>query len=296
MPARLIVALAAAVANAPDVAACPPAAEVGGEPALAAVVARELAERGVAASAPSGCDAVRARVEGAEGAVAVEVEDAAGRKALRRTSSVAAAATVIESWARVEPAEPGPEVRRVVELPAPGPPPLRTPVVSAAAESSLGSDGSLWAGARLAGCAWLGPVCTGVTLRFAADPGWSGDAHRLPGGRRMSTDLLLAFEIPARTPHLVVAPGVAAGLGWLRSHVDEPEGDSAELDWAGARAEAHLRVGVPVTDSLWLTVAASASVLPSAQTRPVLQDDATLAAEPRGFVRLAVGLSSTEWP
>jgi hypothetical protein len=167
-------------------------------------------------------------------------------------------------------------------------------MVAVAAEAALASDGSLWTGPRVSGCAWLGPVCGGVTLRYGHDGGWAGETERLDA-HRSGVDVLITADLPARARGFVVSPGVALGFGWIRSHTHEPDGDVVELDWAGARGEAHLALATPIMGGVWLYAAAAATVLPGASTTPVEHDGAIVPAEPRGFIRVAVGLSSSGW-
>jgi hypothetical protein len=281
---------------------CAPAAVVDGDAALAEPVARELDARGVARAPSRGCAPVRARVTGQSGALLVEVVDASGRRVERRTASAQSAATVIESWTRTELTD-GLLERRSSDAAPPAPETVAatratgSPILGAAFESSLGSDASVWNGVRLSGCAALGPICAGVLLRFAADFGWTGDTSRVGGGR-MATDMMLTIEAPSRSPRLVIAPGVSGGFGWLRSNnrqVGEDD-DQVNVDWSGPRAEAHLRLATPLAGGVWLTFIAAASLLPSASTEVVMRGATSLAAEPRGFARLAIGISTSEWP
>jgi hypothetical protein len=205
---------------------------------------------------------------------------------------VALAATVIESWARSELTDDLLEHRAAPPAP---PAPRRRPFVAVSGESALGSDGSVWTGASLSGCAWLGPACVGANLRLALDQGWSGDSHRV-GGHRSDDDILITAELPALAPRLVVAPGIGFGFGWLRSHSPDGDGQHVALDWEGVRAEAHLRIATPIAGGVWLTAAASAVFLPSAATDIVAHDGAMLAAEPRAFIRFGLGISSSEAP
>lgn len=272
---------------------CAAAAKLEGDAELARRVAGELEARGVSPVASPGCIALHARVSGADGAVVVDVVDVSGRHVERRTASTASAATVIESWARSELTDDLFE-RRAVPLPAP---PERRPVpfVAVTGESAIGTDGSLWTGASLSGCAWLGPACVGANLRLALDEGWSGDSHRV-GGHRSDVDVLITAELPARGPRLVVAPGIGVGFGWLRSHSPDGAGQHVSLDWENARAEAHLRIATPIGGGVWFTATASAAVLPGASTDIVFHDGAMVAGEPRAFVRFGIGLSSSEFP
>lgn len=277
---------------------CAPSAIVSGEPVDAGNVARELEARGIASRQVAGCALIRARVTRGEGELVVEIVDQADRRETRRVASAASAATVIESWARTDLTAGlvGPPRAAPLVDPEEDPAPrlVRAPLVAVAAESSLGSDGSLWAGARVAGCVHVGVLCLGVMLRFAADPGWMGDAHEADG-ERLATDMLLGLEFSSRSSRFVVAPGVGIGVGWLRTYTHEPDGDTISADFGGVRADADVRVGTPLTRGLWLSVIASASYLPAASTSGlVMHDDALVAAEPRGFLRLSVGLSSSE--
>ena len=257
-------------------------AVVEGESTVAAPVRAALAARGIA-DRPS-CASMRVRVARGDDGLAVEIDDDAGHRIERRASTPDAAATVIESWA----------TDALVERPA-EPAPRGRPMVAVAAEASLASDGSVWTGPRVTGCAWLGPVCGGVTLRLGRDGGSGGDTQMV-GGRRDGVDMLLSVELPARRSRLVVSPGVGLGFGWIRSHGREADGQHVVIDWDGARAEAHVAVATPLFAGIWLYGAASATLLPGAETAFQTHDGVRLAAEPSGFLRLAIGLSSSEAP
>ena len=290
---RVAVLVVLATASLPARATeCAAAAKVEGDDELARQVAGELEARGVSSVASPGCIALHARLHASGGAVVVDVVDVSGRHVERRTASTASAATVIESWARSELTDDLLERRTA---PAPVPTDRPRPFVAVSGESAIGSDGSIWTGASLSGCAWLGPACVGADLRLALDEGWTGDSHRV-GGHRSENDVLITAELPARGPRLVVAPGVGVGFGWLRSHSPDGGGQRVSLDWESARAEAHLRIATPIAGGVWLTAAASAVVLPSAATDIVFHDGAMVAAEPRAFIRFGIGLSSAEFP
>jgi hypothetical protein len=292
---RLAVALALGLVTASLPARateCAAAAKLDGDDELARRVAGELSARGVSPTASPGCIALHARVSGADGAVVVDVLDVSGRHVERRTASTASAATFIESWARSELTDDLFERRAA---PPPAAPERPMPFVAVIGESALGTDGSVWTGVSLTGCAWLGPACVGANLRLARDQGWSGDSHRV-GGHRSDYDVLITAELPARGPRLVVAPGVGAGFGWLRSHSPDGDGQRVSLDWENVRAEAHLRIATPLWGGIWFTATASAAVLPLASTDIVFHDGAMLAAEPRAFFRFGIGLSSSEAP
>lgn len=287
---------------------CPPAAVVEGEARLSGRVRAAVAARGVATSASPGCAPIHARVASAGDAIRVELSDGVGHSVSRDVASVGIAATIIESWARPElyeallerPPEPEPPAAEVhvtavpIAEPAAAPAP-RHPMLAATAEGSLGSDGSVWAGARVLGCAWVGPVCAGIALRFADDGGLTGDTGHAGGGR-LGADMLIAVDLPSRARGFVLTPGIAAGVGWIRAHGFEPDGDRVELDWQGPRVEADLAVAAPLTGGLWLYAGASATVLPGAQTAIQDRDNARVAAEPRGFVRLGIGISLAGGP
>jgi hypothetical protein len=278
---------------------CPASAVVEGDAALVPAVRGALAARGVAVTPGPGCTAVRARIERDADEMSVDLTDGAGRRVERRATTVAAAATVIESWARTDLTdsllEREGEYRAADVVVAPPRSAAGRPMIAVALEASIGSDGSLWTGPRVTGCAWLGPVCGGVTLRLGRDGGLSGDTQTL-GGHRDGVDMMLSADVPARASVLVISPGIAAGFGWIRSHGRESDGDHVVLDWQGPRAEAHIALATPLIWGIWLYGAASATVLPSAETVFQMHDGALLAAEPRGFARIAIGLSSSEAP
>jgi hypothetical protein len=290
MRPRAVLVLVVVVLAAARAGAASRCAIVEGEAALIEPVRTALAVRGVADGPQAGCDPVRARVAGGEGALRVALVDGAGHAVERQASTPTAAATVIESWATDPLLERDTEPEASSATAAHG-----RPMVAVAAEASMGSDGSIWTGPRVTGCAWLGPVCGGVTLRLGRDGGLGGDAQMV-GGRRDGVDMLLAADLPSRTHGLVISPGVALGFGWIRSHGREADGQHVVVDWTGARAEAHVALATPLFAGLWLYAAASATILPGAETGFQVHDGVMLAAEPSGFARLAIGLSSSEAP
>jgi hypothetical protein len=289
--------------------------QVTGDAAVAGPVSEALLAHGVAAPAEGdACRSLAAHVDRAEDGVRVEIVDPDGRRIERLVADAPSAATIIESWARPELLEEL-FVERDAPLPAlPALPPavavaavsavddlqLRTqssrrPLgLSVAAEMSFATDGSLWSGAALSGCAWFGPACAGLTIRAATDSGMSGDSAATGSGR-VAMDALFSADVPLRHGRLLVSPGGGLGIGWVRSQGREPDLDEVVLDRIDPRLDAHVSATIRLAGSLAFYVSAGLDVGLHPHTGVKIHDGAEIAGEPLGFLHLGAGFSLMEW-
>ncbi len=232
---------------------------VSGDAQTARAIGELLAARGIAAPAAA-CPAVHARVERTADAIVVHRDDPeAGADVARTVDAAATAATVIESWARLDLEAPLLEERPVALEPAPraiatpwiDEPPVRAEPASsrgvqlfATAQASRASDGTRWAGAELGACVTLGPICAAARLRVASvtdGPGaWSN------GLERRATDLLIGGDVPLRLGRAIVSPGFGGGVGTTHTRVDNA-GWHMGSETGGLRADAHVAVSFAIT-------------------------------------------------
>ncbi len=214
---------------------CQPAAVLSGENELVTRLEVDLLSRQIATTAAAGCPAVRAHVTQQEREIAVQIEDWDGRISERVVTDTAAAATLIESWARRDISHPLLALSRTETTATPPPPEPAGPVVSAApaaltrlvdlraaGDISSGFDGSMWFGGHLSGCVRADPVCVGAQARLAYDPAINGETGRV-GTRRIAADLLLIVDFPLSWERVSFTPGVGVGVGWVRSFGDTYE-------------------------------------------------------------------------
>jgi hypothetical protein len=290
-------------------APCVPAVAVAGDPAMAAEVAETLDARGLAAPR-AGCPVEQATLERAAGGILVTIVDVDGRRAERTVADTATAAALIESFAASElmPARTPPSVRpvavaaAVVDARVDGELPrvlvVRTESrvhgsIGVAAESAVGSDGSVWFGTRAHACVQLGPACAGGAVRIARDAGLGGDAETLES-RRTGYDVLLTVDLPLSPGRWALAPGVGVGTGWVhirRDFMSTQEGpDTAEINAGGLRADLHVTASVPLAAGVFLTLGAALGLAPNAHSAPYIDEGRTVAGEPRAFGRVDLGL------
>jgi len=248
--------------------ACPPAAAVDGDAALAREIADALALRGVGAASPR-CPAAVAHVERRGERIVVRIASVE-----RDVSTPATAATVIESFARSDLTAP------LLRAPAPPQPPAPKPAVQrgvqlfAAAETARGSDATSWFGAELGACITLGRVCAGARMRLAglADGETFRHAH----------ELLLGVDLPVGG---VWSLGVALGMGEIHTRMI---GSDDARETAGPRADLHATVSIPIGRRTAFDLAVAAELVGA---RRVEGGSAlSLPDEPRALVRLGAGI------
>lgn len=300
-PVVLAVVLAA-LAGSAAADPCSPAVVLAGDAHEIATISELLSARGVAL-APGACGAVHARVERRGDGLAIEVEQADGTIAWRIAGEAATAATVIESFARLElggpllasrafPSDPNQRDGEVAGAHARLDTPARSPrsrsargvQLFSAFETSYASDRTSWLGAHLGACVMLGPVCGAARLRIAnvaAGPGpWEA------GLERRSTELLVGIDVPFALRAMTFSPGFAAGLGQMHTR-----GDTREMraETGGVRADVHATLSIPVWRRLAVDVFAAADLTQETHVEwgPMM---VPLPDEPRLLVRLGVGL------
>ena len=292
---------------------CGPAAEVrGSEPEVVAIAA-ELERRGVTTVETAECPVVvRARIGRKVGGLSVAIVDLDGRASERTANGVAAAATLIESWTRTDVVAPllapRPESMPPVAglapkaaSPAAQPPSAVTlkpsealaPALSvtASGETSLATDGSIWFGLSVGVCLRIGPTCAGAFARVSDDAGFSGGSQDSHTGR-LATDVLIGAGLPMRRARLTFLPGMAIGVGWMRTKAltSSIAGDTVDVDSGGLRASASMRISFDVSTNVALDMGIGADLAPLAHTGPYEAEATLLAGEPRGYVRGALGI------
>ncbi len=163
--------------------------------------------------------------------------------------------------------------------------------VHAALDGGASDDGALWAGGHAGACATVGDLCLGALVRFAADPGVSGDTETLDH-QRSAFDLTLLAALPLDRDRWTLWPHAGLGLTSLtatRDLADEPEREQA----SSPHALAGLGVVLHLSASWSARLDGSVAVAPFATTRLGEDDgvDRQLAALPHARAWLALGLS-----
>jgi hypothetical protein len=303
-----------------DPSECAPAATVDGGGSARGLVLEELRARGIRTSAPAGCAVVTAQLAESPDGLVVGIVDEYGRTSERHANGPAAAATVIESWVRSDlsaslltarnvsppalarseriPRSTAPAVDTEPALAMPATASSKVPgsgiSFSASAESSIATDGSLWLGVNAGLCFQIGAVCAGALVRVSNDAAILGESREMQTGR-LGTDVLLGAALPIRKGRLTMLPGVAVGVGWLRTTAlnaapDPTQSDGVDVDGGGLRASASLRLSLAVTRSLAIDLGMAADVAPVAHTSEFKEGQALMAGEPRGFIRGGLGV------
>ncbi len=312
-----VVTMTTGVSAVPAATPCTPAAIVEGPmPDISLQVSAALQRSGVSSGRPATgaatCGVVRATVRRAQEGVLVSIQDQYGRRSHRAVSSPAAAATLIESWARTDvPADvllphahageaslqdsAGLAAATVAASPA-----LARWGAGLAAESSMAVDASTWWGARLAGCVRIGRVCLETAGRLASDAGSTGGSHAVPTDR-LAVEGLLGARMPFAIGRLTVAPGLSAGVGWMRSqslggagdHEEEEGDDNTDAglvaNTVGMRAEASVGLSWPVYRGFLLDLNLASTLAPMARTNGFARDGSRAAAEPQWLFHAALG-------
>ncbi len=287
-------ALVAALLGSARAEPCPPAVALAGDAALVGAVGGVLTARGIALD-PPGCPAIAARIEPRDGALVVDIDGVE-----RIVGDTATAATVIESFSRVDVATPLLAIRPVtraapiVDAPAPdveveavtipANQSTRGVQVFGAFETSFASDRTRWHGAHVGVCVTLGPVCAAARLRVAgvtSGPGvWKDQLDR------QSVELLIGIDIPFAVRGVTVAPGFAAGLGQMYTF-----GATRALssETGGPRADVHATVSIPIARRLAIDLFTAVDLTQETRVEwgPTM---GTLPDEPRALARFGAGL------
>lgn len=274
---------------------CPPAVAIEGEPTAAAAIRDRLRARGIAADSAA-CPGVRTRVERRGDLFVIGVVGADGIPVERVVGDPGTAATVIESFVRVDVGTPLLAARA---LPARATADDRTPPpapsaaartgahVFASLDSSLGSDRTSGLGLQLGACLMLGPTCPAARFRF--DVVVDGAGAWRDSTFRNSSELLVGIDVPLVAGRWLFLPGVAVGMGGVRTS-DVPDGGGARIqrETTGLRGELHAALLVPVTTRVAVELSAAAVLLQGTEV-----DEGATAAVPRdpwGVLRLGLGV------
>ena len=165
--------------------------------------------------------------------------------------------------------------------------------LTASAETSVATDGSLWLGVTAGLCFRIGPACAGALVRVSNDAATFGESREMKTGR-LGTDVLLGAGLPIHKGRLTILPGIGVGVGWLRTtalNAVAPSGsDGVDVDGGGLRASATTQLSIAVSRSTAIDLGMAADVSPVAHTALYREGSSFLAGEPRGFVRGGVGV------
>ena len=290
--ALVIIAIASSAAW-----ACPPAAELVGDPVVVGTVSEILATHGIMATTGE-CPPLRVRLERRGAAiVVVRMSDPSEE---RIVSNPATAATVIESWSRSDFQDPllashvlapvpsraeAPGVAR--EAPTQDAVPYVPPrgiQIFAAAETSFADDRTSWAGAMVGVCIQVGRVCVSARGRGAvvvAGPRMWDKAER------RTADVLLGGDVPFALGPATFTFGIGAGMGSVHTGTQTTKSTKGSETF-GLRAEAHVgwTLGLGHRISLDLSMAIDVAQVTDVEgsLRPAATD------EPRLFGRVGAGL------
>ena len=235
------------------------------------------------------CIPVRATAIEQSGQIEIEIEGPSGQTSSRNVSSIAMAAVLIESWSKVEPSLLD---IPVLDEPPRAPPALETQTLSratvskplsprirlaAAAELTMGDDGSLLYGSNLSACIRFDWLCLDVLARFGAGQGSTSDSYA-PTDRFMA-EAAVGASVPIEFDSMFLVPGVMFGLAWLRTTLagfDEIECppddpcligadvvDPGAIDQWRPRTHLTLTAGLPLSEavSIAMTVGATWSAI-----------------------------------
>lgn len=308
LPARRAALLAGAAALSLGAEArtsgdCPPTAVISGEKAAAQELTKALVVRGLRVEPeglpPGPCGVLQVRALVVPEGFAIWIGDPWGRTAERTVRDLLTAATLVESWARMdllegvntttttsEPRPPAPEpalegaaptasvIATSTRAAAPAAPTPQTHAISAAGsterlatplllqiggEAGVGADRTKWIGAALSACGRLGAFCLGPTARYAVSE------HR-----QHSVDVLLDLRAPISFGTLTLTPHLGAGGGWISRAQSGDDCDfgfcrssfrdrEAGSEGLGLRAAAGLTASLRLFDALHLQVGATGS-------------------------------------
>ncbi len=293
-----LIALALTVPARARAETCRPAVELAGEPLVVADVFEILGARAVSFVVEQ-CGAIRAHVERRGNEIAISIADRDGVPIERVVSDARSAATVIESFVRMDvgdpllasralPPESAPSLGMRSDhgeaVTVPSRPVARGVQLFSAFETSYASDRTSWVGAHIGVCVMFGPVCGAARLRFASvanGPGvWKEQMER------RSTELLVGIDIPLAIGPLTISPGFAAGLGQMHTRGATHE---MRAETGGVRADVHVALSIPIWRRLAVDVFTAADL--TQETRVEWDDTMEpLPDEPRLLVRFGVGL------
>jgi hypothetical protein len=270
-----------------------------GEPAAVETIGDRLTARGISTDT-SACAGVRTRVERRGADFVIVFVAAEGGVVERVVSDPGTAATVIESFVRVDvaspllasrPLPPGP-ARTVHREPAPtsAPPSAlreRTGVhVFGSLDSTVASDRTAWLGMQVGACIMLSVVCPSARFRF--DMVMTGTTGWAASTTRNSSDLLVGVDVPLAVASWMIVPGVAIGMGGIRTDYEPAIADSVKRETTGLRGELHATVLVPLSPTLAVDLSAAGVLLQ--ETKIDEGAMTSLPGDPLRLVRFGVGL------
>jgi hypothetical protein len=291
--AFVIVAIASSAAW-----ACPPAAELAGDPTLVGLVNEILAKHGVA-TGPGECAPLRARLE--RRGIAIVVVRMGDPTEERIVSDPATAATVIETWSRSDFEDPLLASHPLAALPLRAEAPAALPreaatqdavrrvaprgiQIFAAVETSFADDRTSWAGALIGVCIQVGRVCVSARGRVATvvdGPGMWDEAER------HTADVLFGGDVPFALGPTTFTFGIGAGMGSVHTGsraTGMPEGSET----FGLRADAHLGWTLRLGHRISLDLSTAIDVAQVTDVEGTARPEVT--SEPRLFGRFGAGL------
>lgn len=281
-----------------------------------------LEENGISVSPIEGCPFATVAVDKSEGGLKIHIEDAHGRKAARTMLEYESVAWAIESWIRSDlnqhmlspPSvsaspmvtdEEVPWTRDEGDFTATPQPEETLGYIDLGADFGVGFDGSTWFGGSLSGCVDTGPVCPGVSVKLAADPGLSGDSKKLESERKL-LDLTGMLDVPIELDRFVLRPGLNVGAAMVRTsrsidyYYDETEEPrekdrKSQIVYSDRSWEfsvgGHFIGALALGRGFSLTLGVSVAVLPMADvTTGVVDEKVSLPGIPRGIARGTLGL------
>lgn len=244
-------------------ASCSLTVALEGDDAVVSEIRDHLTTRGISTDT-STCSGLRAHVE-RRGEVLVVTFAAPGGALIERVvSDSLTAAVVIESFVRVDAGSPL-LARRVVPtvpstpatstqpVPVPGspPPPERRGFhVFGSFDTAFADDRTGWLGMQVGACVMLGAICPAARFRFdvvmAGGRAWDDSIFR------NSSELLVGFDVPLSARTWLVVPGVAMGMGGMRTERADPgtPGVVVKRETTGMRGQLHATVLIPLSAKL----------------------------------------------
>jgi len=318
---------------------CAPRASISGDAEAVTSVGAELVRLGVATGAAKpGCRGVTAVVQQErDGGISVAVSDSAHRSEGRVVSDPALAAAWIDSWlhddfevapAPMPVAEEISPPRDAVVASIPARDPFDRFALSAGYELAWTSTSSSWSGFGAAACVKLGELCLGARGRYLSET----EKANLSALSRSDVSLLATASWSKQIGTMSIAPELGLGVGRMTtSRLDscvappacdptdptckplppppcKPESGTLNQVYVGdnftsatvtPRAEAALRIAVPLFQHVWLDGTAAITLAPFGHAdayTPTMSppgttpSDVALPGEPLASFQLGVGL------
>jgi hypothetical protein len=285
-----MLAAGALLAGAANAAPCRLVVALEGEPAAVAAIRDQLSSRGISTDT-STCPGMRTRVERRGELFVIGFTDADGVPIERVVSDPGTAATVIESFVRVDVGTPLLASRAIPAVTVRRDPEPVAPTVAARArtgahvfgsfDSAFASDRTSWLGMQVVACIMLGPTCPSARFRF--DVVVTGDGTWDDSTFRNSSELLVGIDVPLAAGGWLVMPGVAVGMGGVRT-----EESSVKRETTGFRGELHGTLLVPLTATLAVDLSVAGVLLQEMKVDEGLM--APLPPDPWVVFRFGVGL------